>query len=78
MGFWSGLFNPISSFSAVVGEDDPSYKKYVAEIRDFELDPKRVKDAISSQKENFQLNQMQDTLDDIDSIDNVKKHFQDK
>jgi hypothetical protein len=78
MGFWSSLFNPISSVSSLVPEVDSTYKKYTAEISNFKLEDKNVKIASRGKKQEFQLHQMQDELGDIDSIDDVKKYFQEK
>lgn len=81
MGFWSslGLFSNVSSTSGQSKvEDDATYKKYAAEIRNFELEPKHAKKSEISQKSDGQFNQVQDELDGIDSIEDVKKHFQDK
>lgn len=85
MGFWSSVGSAFGSACSSIGsssqskvEDDATYKKYVAEIRNFELDPKLAKKSTNQQRDDFQLNQIQDELDDIDSIGDVKKHFQDK
>lgn len=78
MGFWSSIGSAIGSTSSQSNtEDNAEYKKYAAEIRNFQLDPKLDQSA-SLQKRDFQLHQMQDELGDIDSIDDVKKHFQGK
>jgi len=86
MGFWSGVGSAFSSACSSIGsasksetpEEDAAYKKYAAEIRKFELDPKLAKKSINQQRDDFRLKQMQDALNDIDSIHDVKKHFQDK
>ncbi len=77
MGWFSGIWGA-SSNKSETPEDNATYKKYAAEISTFELEPKLIKQSVSSKKSSFQLNQTQDTLDDIDSIDDVKKHFQEK
>ena len=85
MGFWNG-FGSISSVLSALNpssgrskpEDDPTYKQYAEDIRNFELDPKLAKEPVSPQAQPSRLNNMQDKLADIDSIDDVKKHFQDK
>lgn len=78
MGFWSSIGSAIGSSSNQVKEEDPTYKKYAAEMSNFKLEDKNVKTALCTKKQEFQLHQMQDELDDIDSIDDVKKHFQEK
>jgi len=77
MGWFSSILGSSSS-KVATPKDDPTYKKYAAEISNFELDPKLVKQSVSSKKSNVQLNQTQDTLDDIDSLNDVKKYFQEK
>ncbi len=85
MGFWSSIGPAVSSACSAIGsssnqvkEEDPTYKKYAAEMSNFKLEDKNVKTALSTKKQEFQLHQMQDELGDIDSIDDVKKHFQEK
>ncbi len=86
MGFWSSVGSAISSACSPIGslssqsnaEDNANYKKYAAEIRNFKLEPEVTKNLVNSQKRDFQLHQIQDELDNIDSIDDVKKHFQEK
>ncbi len=86
MGFWSSVGSAISSACSSIGsfpgqeksEEDPTYKKYAAEMRNFKLEDNSVKTTSNVKNQDFQLNQMQDALDDIDSIDDVKKHFQGK
>ncbi|MCX0340135.1 hypothetical protein [Acinetobacter radioresistens] len=84
MGFFSSISSAISSACSSIGssarqseaEDNAEYKKYAAEIKNFKIDPK-IAPSASSQKSDFQLNNIQDELDDIDSLDDVKKYFQD-
>lgn len=78
MGFWSSVGSAFGSSSNQVKEEDPTYKQYAAEIRDFKLEDKKEKAALNTQEQEFRPNQVQDELDDIDSIDDVKKHFQEK
>lgn len=85
MGFWSSVgsaigsaYSSIGSSSNQVKDEDPTYKKYTAEISNFKLEDKDVKNASKTKKQEFQLHQMQDELGDIDSIDDVKKYFQEK
>jgi hypothetical protein len=78
MGFWSSIGSVIGSSSNQVKEEDPTYKKYTAEMSNFKLEDKNVKTTSRTKKQEFQLHQMQDALGDIDSIDDVKKYFQEK
>lgn len=78
MGFWSSIGSAIGSSSNQVKEEDPTYKKYTAEMSNFKLEDKNVKTTSRTKKQEFQLHQMQDALGDIDSIDDVKKYFQEK
>lgn len=78
MGFWGSLFNPISSVSSLVPEVDSTYKKYTADIHNFTLEDQNMKNTSSVNKLDFQLNHIQDELNEINNIDDVKKHFQGK
>ena len=85
MGFWSSIGSAVSSACSAIGsssnqvkEEDPTYKKYTAEMSNFKLEDKDAKTASRAKKEEFQLHQMQDELGNIDSIDDVKKYFQEK
>ena len=79
MGWFSSLIGSGSfSSQSETPEDNATYKKYVAEINNFELDPKLVKQSVSSKNSSLQLSQIQDDLNEIDSLDDVKQHFQEK
>ncbi|XID74652.1 hypothetical protein ACF3NA_09035 [Alkanindiges sp. WGS2144] len=84
MGWFSNAFSAVSSAwdssssKSETPEDNASYKKHAADIRNFELDPKLVKQSVSSKKSSAQLSQIPDELDEIESLDDVKKHFQEK
>ncbi|MCU4397287.1 MULTISPECIES: hypothetical protein [Acinetobacter] len=78
-GFFSSVSSALgSSFNQSELEEDPTYKKYTAEMSNFKLEDKDAKTASRAKKEEFQLHQMQDELGNIDSIDDVKKYFQEK
>jgi len=79
MGWFSSLIGSGSSSSqSETPEDNATYKKYAAEINNFELDPKLIKQSVSSKNSSLQLSQIQDDLNEIDSLDDVKQHFQEK
>ena len=79
MGWFSSLIGSGSFLSqSETPEDNATYKKYTAEINNFELDPKLVKQSVSSKNSSLQLSQIQDDLNEIDSLDDVKQHFQEK
>lgn len=82
MGWFGDVCSSIGSAlgslsSQSESENNAEYKKYAAEIKNFKIDPK-VAQSVSSQKIDFQLSQIPDELDEIDSLDDVKKHFQEK
>ena len=79
MGWFSSLIGSGSfSSQSETPEDNATYKKYAAEINNFELDPKLVKQSVSSKNSSLQLSQIQDDLNEIDRLDDVKQHFQEK
>jgi hypothetical protein len=53
MGFWSSIGSAIGSSSNQVKEEDPTYKKYAAEMSNFKLEDKNVKTALSTKKQSF-------------------------
>ena len=84
MGFWSSIGSMFSSTSSDQPEEDSAYKQHAKAIRDFELKPKKSADrktqtngdtnTFSSGAQGEQKQEAAE-LDDIESADDVAKHF---
>lgn len=78
MGLFSSFFSGVSSaFSQPKAKDDPNFKKYAEEVKKFEVDSKLTKSAHLND-ELFLDAETQNDMGDINSIDDVKKHFSNK